>query len=200
MSFKNKLSLAALCAAAMVSGSAVAATEVGKGTIAVAGTIGAATCSVTASKSSLTIPKLTPTQISGATLNAELNKQELTLDFKDCAAVGDTLNIAMVRDVAPPTGTAAQAYSAGFTYTGGTSTDSTKAPLYYKVKGPSGLLPLTTGVTASSMDIDISSVTDKDSFSLPVELTIHKAPASGTHPSLFAGSYAGNVAWTIEYP
>jgi type 1 fimbria pilin len=200
MSFKNKLSLAALCVAAMASGSAAAATEVGKGTLSVSGTIGTATCTVSASKSALTIPQFTPAQLHAATVNSELNKQELTLNFQNCSAVGDTLSMFTLRGTEPPANTSGTNYSGGFTYSGGTSTDSTKAPLYYKVKGPNGLLPLTAGITGSSQSLDISQVTDKDSFSLPVEFLVHKAPASGVHPSQFAGSYAGSVAWTIEYP
>ncbi|ECA4785276.1 hypothetical protein ELQ57_22630 [Salmonella enterica subsp. enterica serovar Teko] len=184
----------------MGSGAASAATEVGRGTINISGSIGAATCSVAPSKTSITVPVLAPTAITSAALAAELYKETFNFDFSDCGNIGNTLDFEVLRDVAPPTGTGGVNFSGGFTYTGGTVTDSQTAPLIYKVKGPNGMLPLITGITAASTNVDISGVTDKSSFSLPMEVTINKAPSNGVHPSNYTGNYTASLAWSITYP
>ncbi|HEY2453098.1 MAG TPA: hypothetical protein VGI71_10805 [Scandinavium sp.] len=200
MSFNNKISLAAICVAAMISGSAMAATNVGTGTVTVNGTIGAATCTVVPSKTTLTVPAMSPTTIQGSSLNAELNTQSFTFNMSDCGSVGDVLNISVLRDVAPPTGTGSQAYSGGFTYAGGAATASATGPIYYKIKHDQGMLPLTTGVTAGSTNYDISTVADKSSFTIPMTVGVYRAPANGVHTTQYSGTYAANIGWTIAYP
>lgn len=204
MSYKAKLSLAALCM--LASGVASAATDVGSGSLTVNGTIGASTCTVAPSVSSITVPLLNPTAITAAAVDSEMFSKTVNFDFTDCTAAGNTMIIKMSRDVTPPTGTTGgdigALYTGGFTYTGGTSTDSTKGPLYYKIMNGNKSLRLDSATNTGDPNnsFDISSVTDKNSFSLPVDFKIYKAPVSSDAASMFAGAYVGNVAWSIEYP
>ncbi|WP_426708073.1 hypothetical protein [Enterobacter cloacae complex sp. 280C5] len=199
MAFKNKLSLGLICAAAMCSGAASAA-EVGRGTINIAGTIGPATCTVAPSKTSITVPHLTPAVIVNASLAAELYKDTFNFDFANCGNIGNTFEFEVTRNVAPPTGTGGANYSGGFTYSGGNATDIATGPVFYKVDGPNGALPMVTGITAPSKTVDISGITDKSSFSLPMAITVHKAPANSVHPAEYNGNFSASLAWSITYP
>lgn len=198
MSYKANLSLIALCM--LASGVASAATSVGTGTLAVSGSINASTCTVTPSLTAIAVTKLDPAAISSAAVNSELFSKDVTFAFTDCTAAGNTMTIKFTRDVAAPTGTGSVIFSAGFTYAGGTSTDSTKAPLYYRMVNAKGNMPLD-GTTASpNNDYDISKVADKSSFSLPVQFKIYKAPFNtGSFPAMYAGTYSANIAYAIEY-
>lgn len=203
MSIKTKLSLAALCVAAMASGSVSALTNVGNGTIAINGTIGAATCTVAPSVTSITVPKLDPVVLGGTANATEVGRQSMSFDFKDCNAAGNTMTVKLSRDVAPPTGTGGGLFRGGFTYTGGTATDSATGPIHYQaVRTFNGTnTPIKVDGTAdASHDVDISGVADKSSFQIPYDFVIAKAPSNGVHPSLYAGSYSANVAFEISYP
>lgn len=197
MSFKTKLSLAALCL--MASGVAAAATSVGTGTVAITGSIGTATCTVTPSTNAITVPQLNPTTLSSTALNTELNSQTITFDFKDCQGAGDSMTIRFERSDAPPTGTGGGAFAGGFKY--GSSADSAKGPVYYRLFTGTKQFPLDSTITShANNEHDISKVADKSSFTIPIDFKVFKAPYNNLSPSSFIGTYSGSASWTIEYP
>lgn len=200
MSFKTKLSLAALCL--MASGVAAAATSVGTGTVAITGSIGTATCTVTPSTNAITVPQFNPTTLATTAVNTELNRQTINFDFKDCQGAGNTMSMKFERSDEAPGSTPSQLFAGGFKYTGGTSTDSAKGPLYYRMIAGTSNLPLdpSVGITDGNNQHDISKVTDKGAFTIPVDFTMFKAAFNGTNPSAYTGTYSGSVSWTIEYP
>ena len=203
MSIKTKFSLAALCVAVLASASASALTNVGTGNITINGTIGTTTCTVAPSLTTITFPQLSPTTIAGSALATELARQSFQMDFKDCNAAGNVMTVKFARDVAPPNGVGGGLFKGGFTYTGGVSTDSTKGPLAYKLiqkfNGAS-VQPKLDNTADSSHDVDISGATNKSSFAIPYDIVIEKAPASGVHPSTYAGNYSANMTYEISYP
>lgn len=198
MSYKANLSLIALCM--LASGVASAATSVGTGTLAVSGSIGTATCTVTPSLTAIAVTKLDPAALSSAAVNTELFSKDVTFAFTDCTAAGNSMTIKFTRDVAPPTGTGGVLFAGGFTYVGGTSTDSTKAPLFYRMTNAKGNMPLDGTTASSNNDFDISTVADKSSFSIPVQFKVFKAASNaGSLPAMYAGTYSANIAYAIEY-
>lgn len=121
----------------------------------------------------------------------------MALNVKDCGFLGDYLYVTANRDTLPPLGTAGGSSSAGFTYSGSSITDTETAPLYYKVfiTGANGSINLE-GLPSS---LDLRGITNKDNFTLPMDISIHKAPRSHVHPSLYTGSYTGNFTYSITY-
>ncbi|EKJ6041755.1 type 1 fimbrial protein [Salmonella enterica] len=189
-----KLSLLALCITGF-SGVASAA-EVGAGTVSLTGLIGPATCAVAPSAPGVTIPELDAVNIMSAAVDSELSKQSITLDFTACGGI-NTLDVALSRDVNAPTGSDAAQTNAGFTYTGGAMTDSATGPLYLNIK--SGANTFNLDGSAGNI-IDITSITDKSAFSVPVDFVINKAADNGVPASLYTGTYAASVTYAITYP
>ncbi|ECI3511745.1 type 1 fimbrial protein [Salmonella enterica subsp. diarizonae] len=196
MSLKTNLSLAAICL--MASGVAAAATSVGNGTLTINGTINASTCTVVPSKTSLTVPNLVPTNIDAASNDAELYKDTVSFDFKDCGAAGNTMVMKLVRDVEAPDGAggANALKKAGFNYSNGTQ--SQYSPLYYQ------LTPSSTSnffmLDGTGNNIDISAIQDKGAFSIPVDLIVKKAANVGIDSGRYVGSFTAAPTWSVEYP
>lgn len=188
-----KISLLALCITSF--SGMVSAAEVGRGTISMTGIIGAATCSVAPSASTIAIPALDAVVITGAAADTELNKQSITLDFTACGGI-NTLDVALTRDVTAPTGSDILT-NAGFTYTGGTSTDSNTGPLYYNIKSNASSFKLD---GSAGNTIDITGVADKTAFTVPVDITVNKAADNGVPASQYAGTYTASVTYDITYP
>ncbi|EJH1049863.1 hypothetical protein NCL56_004238 [Salmonella enterica] len=196
MSLKTKLSLAAICL--MASGVVAAATPVGNGTLTINGTISASTCTVAPSKTSLTVPNLVPANIDAAAHNAELYKDTVSFDFKDCGAAGNTIVMKLTRDVSAPAGAGGSGAlkKAGFSYSNGA--DSQYSPLYYQ------MTPSSTAnffmLDGSGNNIDISSVQDKGAFSIPVDLVVKTAVSTGVDTGDYVGNFTAAPTWSVEYP
>lgn len=172
-----------------------AAAQVGGGTVTMSGSIAAATCSVTASANQIIIPGLDSADIIAAAANDALSTESISFDFTDCHGIGNTLEVAMTRDVLAPTGVDTAATNAGFNYTGGVSTDSATGPLYFNVNSNAKSLNL----DGTTNNVDITGF-NLAAFSLPLDFVINKAPDNGVSASQYAGSYNASVTYSISYP
>lgn len=191
MSLKSKLSLAALCLAA--SGMASAATTVGTGSVTLTGTIGAATCTVATSS-----PSIAFANVNGNSWNANdvLDTKNFTFDFKDCGSLPNNLDIYFSSAHGAPTGTGGAKYKGGFNYSAA-GVDQAAGPLAFQVKNGAGNVQgMEAGMPKHA--IDLTSIANKDGFSLPYSVELQKANATAL--SGYNGTYSGSFGWTIEYP
>lgn len=200
MSKKLSLSLAAMCVAALTSGVANAATNIGKGTISMNGSISSATCTVAPSATSFTFPALTTTAINAITAsNTKIVDLPLTFDFKDCGVLGNTVEFSMTRGAVGPGIAATNAWVGGFSYSGGASTDATKAPIGFRVGNGQGKYFQLDGAVGANNNIDITAVADKSAFSLPATVEVFRPDASLSAAG-YTGTYSGSFQYAIAYP